>query len=42
LKLLLEEKMDGSMVKMDLKYIEEKGSPQVASPIILLQITNIK
>jgi hypothetical protein len=34
--------MDGSLVKMDFKRIEEKGSPQVGSPIRPLQITNRK
>jgi hypothetical protein len=42
LKLLLEEKMGGSLVKMDLKRVEEKDSPQVGSPIFPLQITNRK
>jgi hypothetical protein len=42
LKLLLEEKMAGPLVKMDLKRIEEKGSPQLGSPILPLQITNRK
>jgi hypothetical protein len=42
LKLLLEEKMGGSLVNMDLKRVEEKDSPQVGSPIFPLQITNRK
>jgi hypothetical protein len=42
LELLLEEKMAGPLVKMDLKRVEEKDSPQVGSPIFPLQMTNRK
>jgi hypothetical protein len=38
LKLLLEEKMTRPLVKLDLKHVEEKNSPQVGSPMFLLQI----
>jgi hypothetical protein len=40
LKLLLEEKMVDSLVKVDLKRVEEKNSPQVGSPIFPLQVTS--
>jgi hypothetical protein len=40
LKLLLEGKMAGPLVKLDLKHVEEKNSPQVGSPMFLLQITS--
>jgi hypothetical protein len=39
LKCLLEGKMVGPLVKLDLKHVEEKNSPQVGSPMFLLQIT---
>jgi hypothetical protein len=42
LKLLLEEKIDDSLVKVDLKRVEEKNSPLVGSPMFLLQITSRK
>jgi hypothetical protein len=32
--------MAKSLVKMDLKHVEEKDSPQVGSPMFPLQITN--
>jgi hypothetical protein len=38
MELLLEERMDGSLVKLDLKHIEEKDSPQFGSPMFPLQI----
>jgi hypothetical protein len=40
LELLLEEKIAGFLVKLDLKHVEEKNSPQVGSPMFLLQITS--
>jgi hypothetical protein len=40
LKFLLEGKMVGPLVKLDLKHVEEKNSPQVGSPMFLLQITS--
>jgi hypothetical protein len=40
LKLLLEEKMANSLVKEDLKHVEEKNSPQVGSPMFPVQITS--
>jgi hypothetical protein len=40
LKFLLEGKMFGPLVNLDLKHVEEKNSPQVDSPIFLLQITS--
>jgi hypothetical protein len=40
LKFLLEGKMFGPLVNLDLKHVEEKKSPQVDSPIFLLQMTN--
>jgi hypothetical protein len=39
LKFLLEGKMVGPLVKLDSKHVEEKDSPQVGSPMFLLQIT---
>jgi hypothetical protein len=41
LKFLLEGKMFGPLVNLDLKHVEEKNSPQVDSPVFLLQITGI-
>jgi hypothetical protein len=38
MELLLEVKMTGSFVKLDLKYVEEKNSPQFGSPMFPLQI----
>jgi hypothetical protein len=38
LELLLEEKMAGSLVRLDLKHVEEKNSPQFGSPMFPLQI----
>jgi hypothetical protein len=32
LKLLLEKRMAGSLVRLDLKHVEEKNSPQFGSP----------
>jgi hypothetical protein len=40
LKFLLEGKMFEPLVNLDLKHVEEKKSPQVDSPMFLLQITN--
>jgi hypothetical protein len=40
IELLHEEKMAGPLVKLDLKHVEEKNSPQVGSPMFLLQITS--
>jgi hypothetical protein len=40
LRFLLEEKMADSLVKVDLKHVEEKNSPQVGSPMFPLQITS--
>jgi hypothetical protein len=40
LKFLLEGKMFEPLVNLDLKYVEEKKSPQVDSPMFLLQMTN--
>jgi hypothetical protein len=42
LKLLFGEKMARPLVKMDLKRVEEKDSPQVGSSIFPLQMTNRK
>jgi hypothetical protein len=42
LKFLLEGKMFGVLVNLDLKHVEEKNSPQVDSPMFLLQIINKK
>jgi hypothetical protein len=38
LELLLEERMAGSLVKLDLKHVEEKNSPQFGSPMFPLQL----
>jgi hypothetical protein len=38
--LLLEEGMAGSLVKLGLKHVEEKNSPQFGSPMFPLQITS--
>jgi hypothetical protein len=38
LKLLLEERMVGSLVRLDLNHDEEKSSPQFGSPKIPLQL----
>jgi hypothetical protein len=38
LKSLLEGKMFGPLVNLDLKHVEEKNSPQVDSPMFLLQV----
>jgi hypothetical protein len=38
LKLLLEERMVGSLVRLDLKHVEEKNSPQFGSPKFPLQL----
>jgi hypothetical protein len=40
LKFLLGGKMFEPMVNLDLKHVEEKNSPQVDSPMFLLQMTN--
>jgi hypothetical protein len=40
LKFLLEGKMFGLLVNLDLEHVEEKNSPQVDSPMFLLQIMN--
>jgi hypothetical protein len=40
LKFLLAGKMFGPLVNLDLKHVEEKNSPQVDSPMFLLQITS--
>jgi hypothetical protein len=40
LKLLLQEKMDDSLVKVDSNHVEEKNSPQVGSLMLPLQITS--
>jgi hypothetical protein len=40
LKFLLEGKMFEPLVNLDLKHVEEKKSPQVDSPMFLLQMTN--
>jgi hypothetical protein len=42
LKFLLEGKMFGPLVNLDLKHVEEKNSPQVDSPMFLLQIISRK
>jgi hypothetical protein len=36
--LLLEEKIDGFLVKLD--YVEEKNSPQFGSPMFPVQLTS--
>jgi hypothetical protein len=38
LKLLLEERMTGSLVRLDLNRVEEKNSPQFGSPKFPLQL----
>jgi hypothetical protein len=38
LKLLLEEKMFEPSVNLNLKHVQEKKSPQVDSPMFLLQL----
>jgi hypothetical protein len=38
LKFLLEQEMVESLVNLDLKYAEGRRSPQVGSPVFLLQI----
>jgi hypothetical protein len=38
LKFLLEQEMVESLVNLDLKYAEGRKSPQVGSPVFLLQI----
>jgi hypothetical protein len=38
--LLLERGMADSLVKLDLKHVEEKNSPQVGSPMFPLQTTS--
>jgi hypothetical protein len=40
LRLLVEEKMVGSLVRLDLNHAEEKNSPQFGSPKFPLQITS--
>jgi hypothetical protein len=40
LKFLLEGKMFGPLVNLDLKHVEEKNSPQVDSPMFILQMTS--
>jgi hypothetical protein len=40
LKFLLKGKMFGPLVNLDLKHVEEKNSPQVNSPVFLLQTTS--
>jgi hypothetical protein len=40
LKLLLEERMAGSLVRLDLNHAEEKNSPQFGSPKFPLQLTS--
>jgi hypothetical protein len=40
LKFLLEGKMFEPLVNLNLKHVEEKKSPQVDSPLFLLQMTN--
>jgi hypothetical protein len=40
LKFLLEGKMFEPLVNLDLKHVEENKSPQVDSPMFLLQIIN--
>jgi hypothetical protein len=40
LEFLLGGEMAGSLVKLDLKHVEEKNSPQFDSPIFPLQITS--
>jgi hypothetical protein len=38
MKLLLEERTTGSLVKLGLKHVEEKNSPQFGSPMFPLQL----
>jgi hypothetical protein len=38
LELLLEEKMVGSLVRLGLKHVEEKNSPQFGSSMFPLQV----
>jgi hypothetical protein len=38
LELLLEKRMAGSLVRLDLKHVEEKNSPQFGSPEFPLQL----
>jgi hypothetical protein len=40
LKLLVEEKMVGSLVRLDLNQAEEKNSPQLGSPKFPMQLTS--
>jgi hypothetical protein len=40
MKFLLEGKMFEPLVNLNLKHVEEKKSPQVDSPMFLLQMTN--
>jgi hypothetical protein len=40
LKFLLEGKMFGPLVNFDLKHVEEKNSPQVDSPMFIVQMTS--
>jgi hypothetical protein len=40
LELLLEKGMVESLVKLDLKHVEGKNSPQFDSPIFPLQVTS--
>jgi hypothetical protein len=40
LRLLVEERMVGSLVKLDLNHAEEKNSPQFGSPKFPPQITS--
>jgi hypothetical protein len=39
-RLLAEEKMVGSLVRLDLNHAEEKDSPQFGSPKFPLQLTS--
>jgi hypothetical protein len=40
LRLLIEEKMVESLVRLELNHDEEKNSPQFGSPKFLLQLAN--
>jgi hypothetical protein len=40
LRLQVEEKMVGSLVRMELNHAEEKNSPQFGSPKFLMQLTS--
>jgi hypothetical protein len=40
LRLLVEEKLDESLVRLDLNHAEEKDSPQFGSPKYPLQLTS--